>query len=202
MISENFCRKCYGKMALQLLTECLMKISSIMLTCLATSSVASAAPRSADEIKAGISNAVERYASSISCSGIKVQPKDVLTLGSDKDDESLPKYAVLWSGDLGCFGGSGTEATHLAIATVNTGQYVVQPGLSSPVVAFESPVRFVTRVVRTNADTLVLEGREYAPTDPQSSPSIPVRFALRVNAKGDWRLVDKVRIEPDGGAPR
>ena len=178
-----------------------MKISFAMLTCLAIAASASAAPRSADEIKTGISNAVERFANSISCRGIKVQPEDVLTLAEDQNEETLPKYAVLWSGDLGCFGGSGTEATHLAIATVNTGQYVVQPELSSPVAAFESPVRFVTRVVSNNADTLVLEGREYAPTDPQSNPSIPVRFTLRVDAKGDWRLVDKVGIAPNGGDP-
>lgn len=175
-----------------------MKISFTMLACLAISSGASAAPRSADEVKAGISNAVERYANSISCKGIKVQPEDVLTLESGNDKEILPKYAVLWSGDLGCFGGSGTEATRLAIATVNTGQYVVQPGFSSPVVAFESPVRFVTRVVSNNADTLVLEGKEYAPTDPRSSPSIPVRFTLRVSEKGDWRLVGKGSIAPNG----
>src|SRR5204862_6016983 len=111
-------------------------------------------------VKTGISNAVERYANSISCRGIKVQPKDVLTLVPGKEGTTLSKYAELWSGDLGCFGGSGTESTHLAIATVNTGQYVVQPELSSPVVAFESPVRFVTSVVSNDADTLVLEGKE------------------------------------------
>lgn len=78
------------------------------------------------------------------------------------------------------------------------GQYVVQPQLSSPVIRFELPVRFVTRVFSNNADTLVLEGREYAPADPRSNPSIPVRFTLRVNEKGDWKLIDNVRLTPNG----
>lgn len=172
-----------------------MKIAAVLLIFLGVSLSAYAAPTSESDIKIGIANAVERYANAISCGGIKVKPEDVLTLAPYKDGPELSKYAVLWSGDVGCFGGSGTEMTRLAIATVNTGRYVVQPGLSSPVAAFESPARFVTRVVSKGADSLVLEGREYAPNDPRSNPSVPVRFTLREDAKGGWRLVEKVRLD-------
>ncbi len=171
-----------------------MKIAVILFACLSLSSTALAASRSPEQIKAGIADAVERYANAISCGRVKVQPEQVLTLEAGKPDEALGKYAVLWAGDLGCWGGSGTEATHLAIATFNMG-FVVQPELSSPVVAFESPVRFVTRVVSYSADTLILEGKAYGPNDPNGNPTIPVQFILRANAKGDWQLFNKTELK-------
>jgi hypothetical protein len=185
-------------MGLQFLMEFPMKSAAILVATVATLAVslsAFAAPRSEADIRRGVASAVERYANAVSCGGVSVKPEDVLTLSAYRDGEAaLPKYAVLWTGDLGCFGGSGTEMTRLSIATINTGQYVVQPELSSPVAAFESPVRFVSRVVSSGPDTLVMEGMEYTPHDPRSKPSKAVRFTLRLDAKGGWRQVDKIGI--------
>jgi hypothetical protein len=154
-----------------------------------------AAPDLTEDVRARIANAVERYASAIACAGVRVQPGNVYLLDPGRLDDRLPKYAVLWTGDIRCQGGSGTEATHLAIATVNTGQYVVQPELSSPVIRFDSPVRFVTRVVSAASDTLILEGNEYAPADPRSHPTVPVRFTLRAHRDGHWKLTDKIHLD-------
>lgn len=159
---------------------------------LAIAGAAGADPVATSAAQTGVASAVERYANAVACKGVRVRPADVLLLSDGNEGVALPKYAVLWVGDLTCFGGSGTEKTNLAIATFNTGQYVVQPELSSPVVAFESPVRIVTRVISHSARNLVLEGQEYGPGDLQSTPSVPVRFILRVDGKGNWKLVDKV----------
>lgn len=159
---------------------------------LATSFTASAQPAALAAARAGVAGVVERYANAVACPGVKVRPADVLMLSAGYPEALLPKYAVLWNGDMTCFGGSGAAKTQLAIVTFNTGQYVVQPELSSPVVAFESPVRFVTRVVSYSARNLVLEGKEYGPGDPDSAPSVPVRFILHLDGKGDWKLADKV----------
>ncbi|MET0855713.1 MAG: hypothetical protein ABWY27_03095 [Telluria sp.] len=185
-----------GNMGVQLLTESFMKLAVVLVGALAISLGASAAPRSEIDIKRGVAEVAERYANAVSCGGVTIKPEDVLTLSAYQDDGglALSKYAVLWHGDLGCMGGSGSEMTRLAITTINTGHYVVQPELSSPVAAFESPVRFVSRVVSSGADTLVLEGMEYAPNDPRSTPSKAVRFTLRMDPKGGWRLVDKIGI--------
>lgn len=172
-----------------------MKTAFAFVTCLAISLSVIASPKSENDINTGIAGAVERYVSSIACGGVTIKPEDVLTLAPSRNPEALPKYAVLWTGDVGCFGGSGTERTHLAIATVNTGQYVVQPALSSPVVAFETPVIFVSRVVSYSAEAMVLEGFEHAPNDARNNPSIPVQFTLRADEKGHWKLVDKGRME-------
>ena len=176
-----------------------MKIPAAALICIALSSTAqAAADRSNDEIKRGIADTVRRYANAIACPGVKVRPEDVLALiPSEDDDRRLSKYAVLWSGDLGCFGGPGIEATHIAVATISSGKYIVDPRLSSPVIAFDSPVRFVKRVVSYTAETLTLQGNVNGPQDVRGVPSVPVRFVLKLDEKGNWKLQDK-RVLPLG----
>lgn len=169
--------------------------------CLLLSATAqSASDRSTDEIKRGIADAVRRYANAIACPGIRVRTDDVLTLVPHEDDDRrISRYAVLWTGDLGCFGGADISSTYLAIATVNSGKYVVDPRLSSPIAEFEAPVRVVRRVVSYTEDTLTLQGNVHSPQDPRDKPSIPVRFTLKVDEKGNWKLTDK-RVLPVGTA--
>jgi hypothetical protein len=176
----------------------LMKFVAPLLICLMLSAPASGrADKSPEEIKRGVVDAVRRYANAISCPGVKVRTEDALALVPAEDDERmLPKYVVLWSGDLGCFGGSGIEATHLAVATVSSGRYVVDPRLSSPVITFESPVRFVKRVVSYTADSITLQGNVFGPQDTRE-PSIPVRCTVKVDDKGNWKMTDK-RVLPLG----
>ena len=159
---------------------------------LASSMAAGAQPAPTRAEQAGVASAVARYVNAIACPGVRITPADVMLLSNGDAGVALPKYAVLWNGDLACFGGAQADKTYLAIATLNTGQYVVQPELSSPVVAFESPVRLVSRVVSYTGRILVLEGKEVGPGDPDSTPTVPVRFMLRVDGKGNWVLVDKV----------
>lgn len=144
----------------------------------------------------GVASAVARYVNAVTCGGVRITPADVLLLSGGRADAAQARYAVLWTGDMAC---AGTDKTHVTIATVNGGEYVVRPEWSSPVVAFESPVRSVTRVVSYNARVLVLEGKEDGPGDPNGAPSVPVRFMLRVDAKGNWVLVDKVFLTKPAG---
>jgi len=169
-----------------------VKIAAAALLGLATSFSVCAQPVPTATAGIGVASAVERYANAIACKGVKVKPADVLMLTAGYPAAPLARYAVLWVGDMRCDGGAGSEKTHLAIATSSGGQYVVQPELSSPVVAFESPVRLVSRIVSHSANNLVLEGRELGPGDPDTMPSVPVRFILRLDGKGDWKMVDKV----------
>lgn len=176
-----------------------MKIVAATLVCLTLSTAAIAAPeRSNEEIKRGIADAVRRYANAISCPNVKVRPDDVLALTPFEDDyRRLSKYAVLWTGDMGCNGGSGIVASHLAIATINNGKYVVDPRQSSPVVEFEAPVRVVKRVVSYTDETLTLQGNVHGPQDTQNNPTVPVRFTLKVDEKGNWKMLEK-RVLPLG----
>lgn len=181
--------------------ETTMKNAVARVVCLVTlllSCSVHAAEKSSEEIKRGIADAVRRYANAISCPGVKVRAEDVMALLPGEDaGQRLSRYVVLWSGDLGCFGGAGIEATHLAIATISGGKYVVDPRLSSPVIAFDSPVRFVKRVVSYSEDSLTLQGNVYGPQDKAGNPTIPVRFTVKVDDKGNWKLTEK-RLLPLG----
>ena len=160
---------------------------------------AQAAPdRSNEEIKRGVADVVRRYANAIACPGVRVRPADVLALTPYEDDyRRTSKYAVLWSGDLGCNGGAGVVQSHLSIATINNGKYVVDPRQSSPIVDLESPVRIVKRVVSYTDDTMTLQGNVHGPQDRQGYPSVPVRFTLKLDDQGNWKMVDK-RVLPLG----
>lgn len=170
----------------------MMKHIAVAVMCLASALAQAVQPAPTKAEQAGVASAVARYVNAIACPGVRITPADVMLLSNGDAGVALPKYAVLWNGDLACFGGAQADKTYLAIATLNTGQYVVQPELSSPVVAFESPVRLVSRIVSYTGRILVLEGQEYGPGDPDNAPSVPVRFMLRVDGKGNWMLVDKV----------
>ncbi len=146
------------------------------------------------EITKQVIRSVTGYANAISCPGVKVDAKQIAALVPYKtiDDRMDAKYAVLWPGDIGCAGGSGTEETHVSIVTVSTGDtYVVDPLQSSPAIQFESPVRFVDRIVGNTRDSLILEGMEYGPKDPNCCPSIKTRFTVRVDEKGNWKVIEK-----------
>jgi hypothetical protein len=169
-----------------------VKFIAAALVCLAPSFAWCTDPAPTAAARAGVASAVERYANAIACAGVRVSPNDVLMLSPGYQGAFQARYAVLWVGDMSCAGGAGTEQTQLAIATFSNGRYVVQPELSSPVVAFDSPVRMVTRVVSHTTRAMVLEGKEFGPEDPDNTPSVPVRFILRADGKGNWKLVDKV----------
>jgi hypothetical protein len=146
------------------------------------------------EITKQIIKSAQGYANAISCPGVVITPKEIAALTPYKtlDDRMDAKYAILWDGDIGCAGGSGTTGTNISIVTVSIGDsFVVDPHLSSPIIQFESPVRMVSRIVGNTRDTLILEGKEYADKDPNCCPSITVRFTLRVDEKGYWKLVEK-----------
>lgn len=146
------------------------------------------------EITKQVIRSVTNYANAISCPGISVEPKQIAALVPYKnlDDRMDALFAVLWTGDIGCAGGSGTEGTNISIVTIGAGDsYVVNPLKSSPAIQFESPVRHVERIVGNTRDSLIVEGREYGPNDSNCCPTIKVRCTLRVDEKGDWKLVEK-----------
>ena len=146
------------------------------------------------EITKQIIRSVTGYANAISCPDVEVEPKQIAALVPYKtmDDRFDAKYAILWVGDIGCAGGTGTLRTHLSIVTISIGDsYVVDPLQSSPAIQFESPAGDLERIVGNTRDSLILEGMEHGPKDPNCCPSIKVRFTLRVDKKGNWKLVEK-----------
>ena len=62
--------------------------------------------------KTNIVRIMNNYITSISCMNDKVQLKDIFTI--DKPSENGSIYYVLWNGDIGCNGGTGTHSYYVS----------------------------------------------------------------------------------------
>jgi hypothetical protein len=153
---------------------------------------------SPQEITKQIIKTVKNYANSISCPYVEIEPKLIAALKPYKssDQDNGGKYAVIWTGDLGCLGGSGSEIPHIAVVSISTGAYVVDPQLSSPNVKFEIPARNVLRVVSNTSDSLLLEGIKYGDDDALCCPSAPIHFTVNVDKDGNWKSISEQAMPP------
>jgi len=149
----------------------------------------------AQEITKRIIESATAYANAISCHSGTIKPNQIAALvpWNRCNRRHAAKYAVLWNGDLGCQGGSNSSESYLSIVRVSsTGHsFFVALFESSPVIQFEFPVRYVDRVVGNTQDSLILEGVVHGPNDGLCCPSVKVRFTLRVDEKGNWKLVEE-----------
>lgn len=170
----------------------------------ATDSAPSQANRNtqAQEVNAVI-EAATRYAHGIACDVQAITPDDVVVMADEPPDEAAgygPRFAVLWTGDVGCQGGSVTSMTHIATVRGGVGlhSYHVDTLRSSPAIDFDSPVRAVERIVRHGPNELELEGMLLGDDDPSCCPSLPVRFTLRADEAGHWKLISQQTLPPAG----
>lgn len=59
---------------------------------------------------------INNYIGSVACANSKIQSKDIFKIDSDKDS-GVATYYVLWVGDKGCQGGSGTMSFYISEVT-------------------------------------------------------------------------------------
>lgn len=182
-----------------------MKPAALSLCILLAAGSTHAAPPAPDATAAA-ARAAERYAQAVSCTEDEIPPERVATLHPYRDDgdRAQARYAVVWHGDLGCRGGSGSERAHLAIVVVGAGDsYVVDPGASSPAVTFVLPVRWVETLQALAPDRLRVDGLAHAPGDAACCPSRRLRFTLQRQPGGQWKPVGRIQaIGVDGDPPR
>ena len=145
-------------------------------------------------IPARVLDVAQQYQNAIACANIDkaMQPVIALTPYTDSDHRDEARYAVLWSGDIGCAGGSGTSTANITIVGIGGGNgFFVDSTHSSPHITFDSPVTLVREVVNYTQDTLTLRGKEYRDSDPRCCPSINTRFTLREDEQGNWLLIEQ-----------
>lgn len=160
----------------------------------ATAATASTVPSEAD-IKRQALAVAYKHAESIACVDPEYVNQEFMTLvpWADLYDRELAEYAVIWNGDIGCAGGSGTTGVHLSIVKVGAGNtFYVDPHKSSPVTEFEfySSTGY-DAVVANTGDVIVIDGRDYAENDGRCCPSLKVRYTLKRNEEGHWKLFNK-----------
>jgi uncharacterized membrane protein len=150
------------------------------------------------QIARDVVKAATAYADAISCEHSKISVKSIAALVPYKADSAWAvKYAVVWSGDIGCDGGTGSINSAISIVKGGMGSsFRVDPLRSSPSIKHEIPVRRVERLVAHTADSLTIEGKAYGPGDGNCCPSVNVRVTLKVDAKGNWKMVERKVIPP------
>lgn len=173
------------------MTRLIQLLTAAISACIATGAAAQNPP-SRPEIERQVIEAASHYAQAVACPGLRSSAWRIaaLTPWTTPDDRLNARYAVLWTGDIGCAGGSGTDSANVSIVVIRAGaSFLVDPQQSSPLVRFDSPVRYVDRIVEHGRDTLTLEGLAHAPNDPNCCPTQRLRFTLKVDADGHWRRV-------------
>ncbi|WP_370682278.1 hypothetical protein [Comamonas sp. GB3 AK4-5] len=156
-------------------------------------------PPSVAEQTKKIIEVVNLYARAIACdaddglSGKNIAAMTPLTNMLERDEA---KFAVLWNGDLGCQGGSGTSGARLAIVGVGAGDtFYVNPYESEPAVDAGLP-RYVERIVGATKDTLVFDVRDYSDRDANCCPSLRQRITIRQLPNGKWQRVSTKKLPP------
>lgn len=139
--------------------------------------------------------AANNYASAISCVDSPAEAKDILALRPYKnaDDAYDSEYLVFWHGDIGCSGGSGTHTDNVALVRIGSfDSFYVDPRRSSPIIHMEVNTRFIKPLVGNTENTIVVEASELSENDVSYNfPSLHFRYTLRVDEKGNWKLVNK-----------
>lgn len=143
------------------------------------------------EIRTEAVEVVKKYANAIACVDDEYGLWEFLTLSPweeyyARDDA---EYAVIWSGDVGCAGGSGTTGVNLAIVKIGAGNtFYVDAWNSSPPKEFEFFSRAFDGVVANTSDVIVLEALEHGEDDANCCPSQQVRYTLKRDGDSNWKL--------------
>lgn len=153
-------------------------------------------PSVAAQTKA-IIEVVNLYARAVACeSDGELSGKNIaaMTPLTDMDKREDAKFAVIWYGDFGCQGGSGTTAARLAIVGVGSGDtFYVNPYESEPATNAGLP-RSVEKIVGATKDTLIFDVRDYGKDDANCCPTLRNRVTIKQLANGKWQRVSTTSL--------
>lgn len=153
---------------------------------------------STENITNCIINVVTNYSKSISCEYKKINPEDIAALVPYQNLESRydAKYAVIWGGDIGCNGSSGSFSTNIAVVRIGVGYiFLVDPSLSSPVVKFDIPFKSAEKIIGNTENSIIIEGLALGPDDPNCCPSVKTQVTVKVDEDGNWKLVNQHAVK-------
>lgn len=157
-----------------------------------------APPSVADQTKE-IIRVVNLYAEAIAClPDENLSGRDIAAMSplKDMDLREEAKFAVVWRGDIGCAGGSGTTGAHLAVVKVGAGDsFYVDAYESEPTVDAGLP-RAIEKIVGATKDSLILDVLDYGDKDANCCPSLRTRITLKQLQNGKWQKVATKKMPP------
>lgn len=147
-------------------------------------------------IKSEAFKVAKKYSESIACEA-SIEKKKLVALTpwhnteDETDNREEAKYALIWQGDVGCAGGSGTNQPQITIVRIAAGDsFIVEPYESSPAVTFIIGAQYVKKVISSSSKSLTLLAMTWGENDAHCCASVEVKIRLKQNEKGDWEIID------------
>ncbi len=155
------------------------------------------------ERKAKVLNVMKMHAESIACETDFEKPLESLLSNVIKIQNTSPyefdessTYYVLWAGDLGCQGGSGSMSYHISeVGKILTRQpYLVQNNnpFGDDIFA-KINHRFISKIDTPGKDKIVIFSHEHAEGDSNNFPSLEYKYILTYK-DSKWDLTEKIYL--------
>ena len=122
--------------------------------------------------------------------------KDIITVHRDRDSGEVTYY-ILWGGDLGCNGGSGTYAHYVSEVYryhFDRSFAVMDYNVFDDIAPDRINPRFIESVKMLNPNRFTIVSSEFAKGDANNFPSINYRYSI-IRLKGRrWKIIDRERV--------
>lgn len=98
------------------------------------------------------------------------------------------RFLVLWDGDIGMNGGSGSWGTAMVeVQESRFGQFYVDKSD----LHFNTGMRCVARAINFHKGVLSLVGYKYGKDDPNNHPSLVYKVNMKKNKSGEWHIASE-----------
>lgn len=155
--------------------------------------------------KIAVLNVIKKYSGAVACAtnfedgnSLDSYLKNVYTI--DRDEESgFATYYVLWSGDMGCPGGSGTYSYFISEVSryTNTRPFLVQNNEAFGLdVANKVNSRFIEDVTKISSNHFTIISSEFADGDSNNFPSFKYKYTIKTKGLRDpWLVTNKTLMK-------
>ncbi len=144
---------------------------------------------------------VKNYANAVACGTsfqrnedgkIETSVKDVYTIEYGNDDYSNVEFYVLWSGDHGCAGGTGTryaELTKVVKSHIGNSYVVIDQYPFGEDVDKHINYRFITEFKQLSPNLFKVVSGKFADDDVNSAPSLEETIIVERKQMGSWKVI-------------
>ncbi len=139
----------------------------------------------------------KKYAEMVACGtnfSDDNNPVKFFPIGTDKNEL---RYAVLWQGDVGCLGGTGTSYYVLSVfkyASLAKTFLLAQDDVFGEINKNDFTInsRFIESIKQINATTLMVQSLDLTDDDLPNQPTLRYRYVITYNDISDrWQLESK-----------
>lgn len=161
--------------------------------------------------KQTIMKMMNQYINVVACATSKVELKDIVSIFPSEEEYTGSAYYVLWSGDKGCEGGSGTISTYISEVSrysssrpflVNTDDALGDNNEKAWAAGtWFTNYRFIESMKKTKDGSLEIIGWNYADAKyggkdgGNNFPANKFKYTLALDEEAGWKVIKQVLLE-------